>query len=163
MRNPGRWTFQFDRKDGALARSWLNSQLLPHLASWFADAENGENGSLALKDLGAPVRQYATRNSHTTKSDTSGVQGSSMDSYLQAVSVFVPTSVKGPHQPARKKGYRPKKFRGSRSYAEVVNEQQNLHPSKFPTLPATGTVQAQVNLTSAPSQQLTQANGNASH
>jgi hypothetical protein len=108
MRNPGMWNFQFDRKDGALARDWIDRQLLPHLASWFADAENGENGSLALTDLGAPVRQYATRNSHTTKSDTSGVQGSSMDAYLQAASAFVPTSVKGPHQPARKKGFRPK-------------------------------------------------------
>ena len=68
----------------ALARSWIDSQLLPHLTIWFVDAENGENGSLALKDLGAPVRQYATRNSRTTKSDTSGVQGSVMDAYLQA-------------------------------------------------------------------------------
>ena len=111
------------------------------------DAENGENGSLALQDLGAPVRQYETRNSHTTKLDTSGVQGTSMDAYLQAASTFVPTSVKAPHQPARKKGFRPQKFRGSRSYAEIVNEQQNLQPSNFPTLPATGTVQAPVELT----------------
>ena len=57
---------------------------------------------------------------------------------------------------------RPKLFRGSRSYAEIVNEQQNLQPSNFPTFPSTGTVQAPVDLTSAPSQQLTQANGNAS-
>ena len=85
-----------------------------------------------------------------------------MDVYLQAASTFVPTSVKGPHQPARKKGFRPKQLRGSRSYAEIVNEQQNLQPSNCPTLPATGTVQAPVDLTSAPLQQMTQANGNAS-
>ena len=138
MRNPGMWNFQFDRDNGALARSWLDSQLLPHLASWFADAENGENGSLYLQDLGAPVHQYTTRNSHTTKSDTLGVQGTSMDAYLQAASTCVPTSVKGPHQPARKKGFRHKKFRGSRSYAEIVNEQQNLQPSNFPTMPTSG-------------------------
>jgi hypothetical protein len=155
------WNFQFDRKDGALARDLLDRQLLPYLANWFADAENGENGSLALADLGAPVRQYATKKSHTTKSDTSGVQGTSMDAYLQAASAFVPTSVKGPHQPARKRGFRPKKFRGSRSYAEIVNEQQNLQPSNFPTLPSTGTAQDPVVITSAPSQQMPQAHGNA--
>ena len=66
MRNPGMWNFQFDKNHGALARSWLDSQLLPHFASWFADAKDGKNGSLALKDLGAPVRQYATKSSHTT-------------------------------------------------------------------------------------------------
>ena len=84
-----------------------------------------------------------------------------MDAYLQAASTFVPTSVKGPHQPARKKGFRPKKIRGSRSYAEIVNEQQNLQPSNFPTMPATGTVQDPVDLTSAPSHQITHANANA--
>jgi hypothetical protein len=75
-----------------------------------------------------------------------------MDAYLQAASAFVPTSVKGPHQPARKRGFRPKKFRGSRSYAEIVDEQQNLQPYNFPTMPATGTVQAPVDLASAPLQ-----------
>ena len=85
-----------------------------------------------------------------------------MDAYLQATSVFIPTSVKGPHQPARKKGFRPRIFRGSRSYAEIVDEQHNLEPSNLPTLQATGTVQAPVDHTSAPSQQVIQANGNAS-
>ena len=33
MRNPGMWNFQFDRKNAALARSWLDSQLIPHLAN----------------------------------------------------------------------------------------------------------------------------------
>ena len=57
MRNPGMWNFQFDRDNAALARSWIDSQLIPHLASWFEDAENGAHGSLSLQDLGAPVRQ----------------------------------------------------------------------------------------------------------
>ena len=160
MRNPGMWNFQFERDNAALARNWIDSQLIPHLASWFEDAENGVNGSLSLQDLGAPVRQCETRNRHTTKSDTSGVPGISMDVYLQAASTFVPTSVKGPHQPARKKGFRPKKFRGYRSSAEILNEQQNLKPSNFKTLPATRTVQAPVDLTSVPSQQMIQANAN---
>ena len=163
MRNPGMWNFQFTRKHAYLARSWLDSQLLPHLSNWFSDTENGENGSLTLKDLGAPVRQYTTPNSHTTKSDTSNVQGSSMDAYLQAASVFVPTSVSGPRQPSTKRGFRPKKLRGSRSYVEIVQEQQqNLQPSNFPALPATGTVQDPVVLTSSPSQQPSQVSGNVS-
>ena len=132
MQDPGTWNLQFKQTHASLARRWIDTQLIPHLANQFADDENGENDSLVLKDLGAPVRQYATKNSHTTKSDTSSVQGSSMDAYVKPASTFVPTSVSGPCQPAPKKGFRPKTFPRSRSYAEIVHEQQqNLQSSNI--------------------------------
>jgi hypothetical protein len=54
-------------------------------------------------------------------------------------------------------------MRGTRSYAEIVHEQQqNLQPSNFPTLPTPGTVQAPVDLTSSPSQHPAQAVGEVS-
>ena len=163
MRDPGSWNFQLKRIRAALAWKWINAQLLPHLVAWFADDENGKEGLLALKDLGAPVCQYATKNSHTTKSDTVSVQGSSMDEYLKAAATFIPTSASGPCQPMPKKGFRPNTFRGSRSYAETCHEQQhNLQQSTFPTMPAAGTVHAPVVLTSASPQQPVQAAGNVS-
>ena len=85
-----------------------------------------------------------------------------MPTFRQHQRLF-PRPSNSPHQPTRKKVFRPKKIHGSRSDAEIVNEQHNLQSSNFPTLPATGTVQAPVDLTSAPSQQMIQANGDAPH
>ena len=67
------------------------------------DDENGKQGSTTLKDMGAPVRKYSTRNSHTTKVDDASSQGSSMDAYLKAAAMFIPTSMSGSHQPIQKK------------------------------------------------------------
>ena len=92
LRDPGTWNFQFKQTHADLVRTWIDAQLLPHLAAWFTDDEHGNQCSLTLKDMGAPVQKYATRNSHITKGDDASGQGSYMDAYLKASATFIPTS-----------------------------------------------------------------------